>query len=247
LNDAVRYGDLTYREIDQLPRSDTVVVLPAGCTEQQGPHLPVDFDTWFAESLMTAAADEVERRCGRPILVLPAIPLGPTPEHRSFGTGYLDLPEPLHDQVVTAAISSILEQEFRHVIVWRGCGQHDLHQAVTQLRTRHPGSDIRLPDQPFNDIWCSVGDGSVAGGHADSFTTAVALARRHEMVRTDLIPGPSRDPDWTDPDLDFANYSDSGVIGDPRHATADLGDRLWKACVDWVADYLTTVGDESDA
>ena len=26
-----------------------LAILPTGCREQQGPHLPVDFDTWFAE------------------------------------------------------------------------------------------------------------------------------------------------------------------------------------------------------
>ncbi|GGL83015.1 hypothetical protein GCM10011575_46650 [Microlunatus endophyticus] len=186
----MRYGDLTYQEIDRLPRTDTVVVLPLGCTEQQGPHLPVDFDTWFSESLMIAAANEADRRRDRMTVVLPAIPVGPTPEHRNFGTGYLHLPEPLHDQLVVAAISSILEQGFRHVVVWRGCGQHDLHQAVVRVAVENPGAA---------------------------------------------------------PDLDFAAYSDTGVIGDPRHASADLGDRLWRACVDWVADYLTAAGDDCDA
>lgn len=243
----MRYAELTYQEIDRLPRQDTVVVLPLGCTEQQGPQLPVDFDTWFAESLMIAAAAEAGQRTGRTVLVLPAIPLGPTPEHRSFGTGYLDLPAALHDQLVIAVASSIIEQRFEHVVIWRGCGQHDLEAAVAALRQQCPGADVRLPDQPFNDIWCAIGDASVPGGHADSFTTAIALARRPEAVRTDRIPGPSRAPDWTDRHLDFANYSDSGVIGDPGHATAELGDQLWNACVDWAARYLIEVGAAVDA
>jgi len=50
LNDRVRYGDLSYQGIRHLTRDDTVAVLPLGCTEQQGPHLPVDFDTWFADT-----------------------------------------------------------------------------------------------------------------------------------------------------------------------------------------------------
>lgn len=243
----MRYGDLTYQDIDQLPREDTVVVLPLGCTEQQGPHLPVDFDTWFAESLMITAAVEAESRSPGAVLVLPAVPLGPTGEHRSFGTGYLDLPAALHDQLVIAATSSIIDQGFRHVVIWRGCGGHDLKAAVAALRERFPSADVRLPDPPFNDIWCAVGDPSVPGGHADSFTTAITLARRPEAVRTDRIPGPSRTPDWTDPELDFADYSDSGVIGDPGHATAELGDQLWNACVDWAAGYLVDAGAGTDA
>jgi hypothetical protein len=54
----VRYGDLTYREVARLATSGAVAIVPLGCTEQQGPHLPVDFDTWFAEALMTAASEK---------------------------------------------------------------------------------------------------------------------------------------------------------------------------------------------
>jgi creatinine amidohydrolase len=53
-----RFGDFTYREIRVCARLGWLVVIPTGCTEQQGPHLPVDFDTWFAESLMVAAAEK---------------------------------------------------------------------------------------------------------------------------------------------------------------------------------------------
>lgn len=56
-----RLGDLTYQEIRECARQDWLVVIPLGCTEQQGPHLPVDFDTWFAESLMLAAAEKGAR------------------------------------------------------------------------------------------------------------------------------------------------------------------------------------------
>ena len=49
-----RFGDLTDLEIRECARQDWLVVIPTGCTEQQGPHLPVDFDTWFAETLMVA-------------------------------------------------------------------------------------------------------------------------------------------------------------------------------------------------
>lgn len=239
----MRYGDLTYQEIKKLAVADSLVVLPLGCTEQQGPHLPVDFDTWFAESLMHAAAAEVQRRDGRVVLVLPTLPIGPTPEHRGFGAGYLNLPEHLHDQVVAATVTSIAEQGFRDVVIWRGCGQHDLQQRVANLNQANSRCKVHLPQQPFNDIWCTIGDPSVPGGHADSFTTSIALARRPNEMRSDQIPGPSQTPDWEDPNLDFSRYSESGVIGDPRHASAHLGDQLWIASVAWAADYLANTFD----
>ena len=47
--------------------------------------------------------------------------------------------------------------------------------------------------------------------------------------------------DWEDPELDFANYSSTGVIGDPTHASAELGARLWEAVVNEVAETLRSI------
>ena len=94
----MRFGECTYQEVAAFARAGAVAVVPLGCTEQQGPHLPVDFDSWFAEALVAAAAGQAEEEHGLRVLVLPVLPLGPTPEHRSFGAGYLDLPVALHEQ-----------------------------------------------------------------------------------------------------------------------------------------------------
>ena len=52
----MKYGDLTYEEIRDSARQDLLAIIPTGCTEQQGPHLPVDIDTWFVEQVCNAAS-----------------------------------------------------------------------------------------------------------------------------------------------------------------------------------------------
>jgi hypothetical protein len=89
-----RFGDFTYQEICQCAQQDWLTIIPTDCTEQQGPHLPVDFDTWFAETLMVAAAEKAVQDYAVQAPVLPTIPYGPTPEHRHFGSGFIDLPFP---------------------------------------------------------------------------------------------------------------------------------------------------------
>jgi creatinine amidohydrolase len=82
----------------------------------------------------------------------------------------------------------------------------------------------------------------VPGGHADSFTTSIALYLRPEAVRIDQISNPQNAPvDWDDPHLDFARYSATGVIGDPTHASAALGARLWTEVVEVAAQVLREV------
>ena len=49
----MRFGDLAYQEIRERAEAGWLAGVPTGCTEQQGPHLPVDFD-WI--SLITPPA-----------------------------------------------------------------------------------------------------------------------------------------------------------------------------------------------
>ena len=82
----MKFGDLTFEEIRDLAGTDCLAIVPTGCTEQHGPHLPVDFDTWFAEHVCVSAAKRLAKSTGIDALVLPALPFGPTPEHRGFGS-----------------------------------------------------------------------------------------------------------------------------------------------------------------
>ena len=62
------------------------------------------------------------------------------------------------------------------------------------------------------------------------------LYHRPELVRRDKIINPhNSEVAWDDPDLDFHNYSSTGIIGDPTQASAELGKKLWEAVVEEVA------------
>lgn len=96
-----------------------------------------------------------------------------------------------------------------------------------------------LPPHPFHEIWCRLADPAIPVGHADSFTTSISLHLRPESVRQDQISDPlSTEVDWSDPHLDFIHYTTTGVIGDPTHASAELGKKLWEAVVKEAAQTL---------
>ena len=130
----------TYLEIRDLVDAGCLAIVPTGCTEQRGPHLPVDFDTWFAETVALEAA--------------------------------------------------------RHAL-------------------------------PYHDIWCRVADPGVPGGHADSFTTSIAMFQRPATVRLEsILSSRSREVDWND---GTRLHEDTGVIGDR------------KPILNWAADCGTIV------
>lgn len=165
---------------------------------------------------MVAAAGSIEQRDVQ-ALVMPVLPFGPTPEHRNFGAGFVDLPVGVHDAVVEAVLRSLVDQGFRAILVWRGCGGHDLRGTIGRLAQEWDGQIVLdMPDPPSAEIWARSGGSAVAAGHADSFTTSICLYRRPEVVRRDRLPAGSDPPDWSDPNLDFARYSIDGTIGDIR-------------------------------
>ena len=228
-----KFTDYTYLEIKDFVDAGCLAIVPTGCTEQQGPHLPIDFDTWFAETVALAAAKYTARFHQVRALVLPAMPFGPTPEHKGYGSGYVNIPHSVHEEYVYFALVSLAEQGFRTIVIWRGCGEHQLHGAVDRFNARFRSQRVAyLPSTPYHDIWLRVGDPAVPCGHADSFATSIALYRRPEAVRRDEIPPPnSGNVDWADPHLDFTKYSQTGVIGDATQASAELGRTLWNEVI----------------
>lgn len=243
----MHYGDMTYQEIHEQASQGWLAIVPTGCTEQQGPHLPVNFDTWFVEQVCLAASEKAERDFGVHSLVLPVMPFGPTPEHRNYGSGYIDIPKEQHEELVFAILKSLAEQGFQRIVVWRGCGQHDLRNTVSQFNRRYRRKTrAYLPGHSYHDIWCRIGDPANPGGHADAFATSIALYLRPKAVRIEKISNPhNEEVDWSDPNLDFSRYSTTGVIGNPTQASAELGVKLWEAVVEEVAVVLKAVAEGS--
>ncbi len=80
---AVWFDKLTWTEVNELDRERTILALPTGCTEQQGPHLPLDTDTYLVTLFVSEAARRA-RAEGIPTFVLPGLPYGPAEEHMAF-------------------------------------------------------------------------------------------------------------------------------------------------------------------
>ena len=181
-------------------------------------------------------------------LVLPAFPFGPTPEHRNYGSGYIDIPVDVHDSLIFSVLTSLAEQGFRKIVVWRGCGGHDLRGTVDRFNDAFGGRTEGVPAGPPVSRHLVPAGGCVRTGRS--------RRQLHDFHRPPPPPGSgsegqdrrsrARPVDWSDPDLDFSRYSPTGVIGDPTHASAELGAKLWEAVISAVASIFRSVG-ENDA
>ena len=229
----MEFGKLPYTEIKEAARNNWIVIIPTGCTEQQGIHLPVDFDTWFVGNLCKSASSSAKSHFNTNSLVLPTMPFGPTPEHRGFGAGFINIPQELHENVFKEVLVSLTEQGFKRIIIWQGCGQHQL-APMAKLFVNDVSDHINVffPEMPYQKIWDELVGPDVFGGHADGFATSLSLYLRPDDVRKDLIINPDYImPDWSDPNLDFSKHTNTGSIGDLSVSSAELGKRIWESLV----------------
>jgi creatinine amidohydrolase len=227
----VSFGELTADEVREHARWGAAVIIPLGCTEQQGPHLPVDFDTWLVTELCAAIADRLASSHDRLALVLPTLAFGPTPEHVGFGAGYINLRQSTHEAIVEDILTSLAEQGFPFLFIWRGCGQHDLAAVISRFNAMQDRSRAFQPLIDYPAVARDAFGRAVSGGHADSFATSLCLLLRREAVRCDRIRRPENRPFAWSSDMDFTAISDTGVIGDPTRASETAGARIWEMVV----------------
>jgi len=228
----MEFGKLTYTEIKDAARSNWIIIVPTGCTEQQGLHLPVDFDTWLAENIWISASSLAAEKFNVDSLVLPPMPFGPTPEHIGYGAGYINISQELHECVYREVLQSLTDQGFKRIIIWQGCGQHQLAPMTESFIKNVPDVNVFIPESPFQRIWNDLVGHDVPDGHAASFATSLSLFLRPDNVRNDQIQNIEFTmPDWSDPSLDFSKHSKSGTIGDLSVASTELGKKLWESLV----------------
>lgn len=207
----LRLADLTWPEVEEIaPRS--ALAVPLGATEQHGPHLPFTVDTDIA----TALAERLTR--ARPHAILaPAISYGSSGEHAAF-PGTLSIGQDATEFLLTELVRSA--DSFAGVILVNGHGgnRFPLHRALARLH--HEGRRVHAwqPSGPPGDT------------HAGRIETSIMLALRTEAVQTGRMAPGTAEPLSKLMDVlrerGVRAISKSGVLGDPRGASPDDGQRL---------------------
>ena len=247
-----RLSDATWPELEaRLARGELGALLPLGATEQHGPHLPFGTDTWVAEAL----AERLAARVGEAI-ALPVLPVGCSPEHRSF-PGTLSLSADSLHSVLSDLLGNLADDGFARVFIFSAHGGNcqPLDDALPTLRAAHPGLQVgaftdlaalaRLQHASAADMGISP---AAAGHHAGEFETSILRALRPSLVRRASLESGHLDAESEAQDLfypDLRARVPSGTVGDPRGASARHAERYLD---DWV-DLLERAyrsGDESN-
>lgn len=206
------------------------LLVPLGATEQHGPHLPLATDTIIATAWATAAALRVDG-----VAVAPPLPYGSSGEHQDF-PGTLSIGRDALERVIVELVRSAAHFCDRVVVVSAHGGNTPvLAPTITRLNAEGHRVGWVVPRWPA---------ATVTDAHAGHTETSLLLHLRPDLVGSfDDVSGNTRPLSELLPILrsqGLAAVSTSGVLGDPRGATADHGAALFGHLVDSLVDHLSS-------
>jgi creatinine amidohydrolase len=241
----VAWARLTAAEIQARATPVTVVLVPVASVEQHGPHLATGVDMWLAGAVAERSARKLQTS-GTPALVTPVVWSGLAEHHMAFG-GTLTLDEAGFAAVVGGIVRSVARHGFRRIALVNGHGGNvEAIATAAIVLTRETGVPVvGLTYWLANaDTFGAILETQPNVQHACEAETSMMMAVQPDCVRRENIARavPKRAAPPAPPGFkrqrSFAEMTDTGVIGDPRAASAEKGERLLDAASTRLAEEL---------
>lgn len=217
--------DMTWTELhDRLAAGATTVLVPIGGVEQSGPHMALGKHNVRARVLAARIAQKLGNAVVAPVVAyVPEGSIEPPAGHMKF-TGTISIPDATFEALLEATARSFCQHGFRDVFFLGDHGgyQQNEERAAAKLNKAlaarpacraHALLDYyRVTQTDFVKALEAKGFGAdEIGLHAGLADTALSLAIDPALVRTELLARAAK------------AGPREGVHGDPRRATAELG------------------------
>jgi creatinine amidohydrolase len=233
--DVRNFAYLNWKQVDALPRDSTLLVLPTAAIEQHGHHLPLATDTLINNLLLGHALQKLPTDL--PVYALPPVHYGKSNEHIGFA-GTLAVSASTFMAVLRDLGASVAGAKFQRLVLYN---THGGNTALIDVMARDLRAEFGLRTFALH------GSGGISfeglspqerayGFHAGEVETALLLASVPELVDRSAYTA-NYVADISHPELllpenapaTFAwltrDIAASGVMGDPRPATAENGAR----------------------
>lgn len=238
--EALWLEDLTWKEFETLAPRVPYWILITGSTEQHGPHLPLSTDTLVVERLAELSAS----RHGA--VILGSVRTGVLHAFQDWPGSQRVPADVLIDQAIALAGPALTYANRLLLLNGHDENHEPLLLVARQLVEAH-GTDVVVVEwaQLVSDVIRGISD-STSESHAGEGLTSVFLHWYPERVRSDRIAaGTLPAGDLTRDDLHTTKRAHhvarfrredvpTGVLGDPRLATAEKGSVVATALVERV-------------
>jgi creatinine amidohydrolase len=239
---------LTWKQVEAIDKEQALLVLPTAAIEQHGHHLPLATDTLINNLLLGQALKRLPKEA--PVYTLPPLCYGKSNEHIGF-PGTMSLSAATFMAVLRDLGASIKASGFKRVVLYN---THGGNASLDDVMARDLRAEFGL-----RTFFLSGAAGAqfpeispqerAYGFHANEWETAVLLAATPELVHTGEYTvnyiAQIDDPSPLKPEFAPATFSwltrdiaPSGVMGDPRPATAENGAKWIEASAQKIAEAL---------
>jgi creatinine amidohydrolase len=233
--DERNFAYLNWKQVDALPRDSTLLVLPTAAIEQHGHHLPLATDTLINNLLLGHALKKLPVDFS--VYALPPVHYGKSNEHLGF-PGTLSVSASTFMAVVRDLGASLASAGFQKLVLYN---THGGNTSLVDVLARDLRAEFGMRTFALH------GSGGISfeglapqerayGFHAGEVETSFLLAAAPELVdrsayTTNYIADLEK-PELLLPENAPATFAwltgdiaPSGVMGDPRPATAEKGAR----------------------
>ena len=220
--DTVFLEELSWTELRDLIRSGkTTIIVPIGGTEQNGPQMALGKHNRRVQLLSERVARALGDALVAPVIAyVPEGAINPPTAHMKF-PGTITIPEETFDKVLEYAARSLQHAGFRDIVFLGDHGGYqrdekavaerlDREWVATTDRVHAIEEYYRASEAGFAQLLKSKGYGEgEIGTHAGLADTSLMLGVDPRLVRADRLTGKPEEG--------------SGVHGDPRRSSAELG------------------------
>lgn len=239
----VELETLTWPEAERLGAEGAAGLVTLASLEQHGPHLPLATDSLLGERL----AQEVADRLAGPVVVTPVVRGGLSTHHLAFA-GSVTVPPDAYHSLILSCLEGLERMGIRKIALfashggnfgfvrelvesWQGearlAGYSDLQRFLEVMLVSAAEAGLQAPE---------------TDAHAGGLETSMMLAAFPELVRPfDGVVGyTAAEPGWLERIFTegIRPVSETGVLGDPRGASAEAGRALFAGLTDELADFF---------
>jgi len=248
MKEKVLLEEMSWVEIEAaIKAGKTTVIVISGAIEQHGPHLPIGTDTFLGYEVAQRAA----RQLGN-TLVAPVIRPCLSQHHMGFA-GSLTLSWETYDEVLFDYCESLSNYGFTDIVLASSHGGNTaVMTAITPdiARKLYSKVNIHLVDYLslcFEDATAHLQALGIsrgkAGVHAGYGETAQMIVAKPDLVKMDFAEQGLDDESFYDPknigrsQIDsfihgIKHFSKNGILGDPRGANPQVGEKLLSMTAD---------------
>ena len=247
--------EMTWEEFRDYVDPETVIVVPMGSSELEGPHLPIGVDTFVADGVARGLLEE------EGVLIGPTLPVGYSKWFSPF-PGTISLEQETLTRVLADYCACLIRHGASRMLflnAHRG-NNASIDAAARSLVLEHRVRIGMLSVWKIANDLAAGSNGLINEGrftHAGEIMTSVILALKpglvvRENIRPDSAGSPAGSAFQVKNSLgdvafkgsvqtlyqDIREVTESGVFGDPTGASAEKGEEILRLITDYVRAFL---------